>query len=164
MSRLAQVLIVLTLVVRIAGATGDALAGPAKPKRQALAPVQVIVVATEAQWPGKIFVNHDEWSLSDNVYTDDSAHLARNIGAWFTNGRPGRFLVYSTNFGLTGRRLAETMRAEGHTWTVTTNVDFSLSTLLQYDGVLLAGDPADNTVLIDYVRAGGNVYLSGGTG
>jgi hypothetical protein len=140
----------------------DALAGAATP--HAVASVPVIVLATEAHWPGKIFVNHDEWSLSDNVYIEDSGHLARNIGMWFTNGRPGRFLVYSSNFGLTGRRLADTMSADGHAWTVTTSADMSLSTLLQYDGVWLAGDAVDNTVLIDYVRAGGNVYLSGGTG
>ena len=35
---------------------------------------------------------------------------------------------------------------------------------MQYDAIYLAGDAADNLVLIDYVNAGGNVYLAGGTG
>lgn len=175
MSRLTKVLIALALIVPVSGAAGDAYAGPAKapkptPLLQATVPsgpstgVEVIVLSAASHWSGKIFVNHDEWTLSDNVYTEDAAELARNLGKWFTNGRPGRFLVYSTNFGLNGRRLAETMREAGHTWTVTTSLDFSLSTLLQYDGILLAGDLADNIVLIDYVRAGGNVYLAAGTG
>ncbi len=38
-----------------------------------------------------------------------------------------------------------------------------METLLEYDGVFLAGMPADNEVLIDYVNRGGNVYLAGGT-
>jgi hypothetical protein len=56
------------------------------------------------------------------------------------------------------------MTGAGHSWTVRTDVDFTLATLLQYDAVFLAGTPADNDALIDYVRAGGNVYLEGGTG
>jgi hypothetical protein len=165
MSRLAKFLMILTLIVPVSGAVGDAYAGPAKPKPQPQSTgVGVIVLSADAHWPGKIFVNHDEWTLSDNVYTEDAAELARNVGTWFAKGRPGSFLVYSSNFGLTGQRLAETMKGAGHTWTVTTTLDFSLSTLLQYDGILLAGDEADNLVLIDYVRAGGNVYLAGGTG
>ena len=56
------------------------------------------------------------------------------------------------------------MRNAGHTWTVTMSVPFTLPALLQYDGVFLAGNEADNSVLIDYVRAGGNVFVLGGTG
>jgi hypothetical protein len=51
-----------------------------------------------------------------------------------------------------------------HSWTISRAIDFSLPNLLQYDAIFLAGDAADNQVLIDYVNAGGNVYLAGGTG
>jgi len=76
----------------------------------------------------------------------------------------GNFLAYSSNFGLTGSSLQSSMTSAGHSLTVTTGISFDLATLSTYDGVYLAGDAADNTVLIDYVNAGGNVYLAGGTG
>jgi hypothetical protein len=90
--------------------------------------------------------------------------LALNLAGSLARGTRGKFLVYSTNFGLTEAQLAATMAAAGHTWVVNPLVDFSLQTLLQYDAVFLAGDLADNAVLIDYVRAGGNVFVAGGTG
>jgi hypothetical protein len=139
--------------------------------------------------PGKIVVNNDEWPLSDEGFPPnqdtDAAQFARNVASWFTGGEPGDFLVYSTPFalntGLTGAQLESTMTTAGHTWTVistTPPIPFSLFDLLQYDGIFLAGSQADNfanpppvvppgfpdlQVLIDYVKAGGNVYLAGGT-
>jgi hypothetical protein len=127
----------------------------------------IVVPGVDTPWPGKIFVGHDEWALSDWAFEktpNDSAALARNVAAWFTGGRPGRFLVYSTNFGLRDQALAATMRGAGHSWTVRTDVPFNLDTLVQYDAVFLAGDRADTSVLIDYVRTGGHVFLLGGTG
>jgi len=132
---------------------------------------------------GKIVVNNDEWPLSDEGFppsqATDAAQFARNVASWFTGGGPGNFLVYSTRFelttGLVGDALASTMRVAGHTWTVvSTTTTFSLEDLLQYDGIFLAGSqtddiipppvvPPNTQVLIDYVKAGGNVYLAGGT-
>lgn len=115
---------------------------------------------------GRIVVNHDEWTLSDVGFsqTGNAAAFARNIAQWFTGGRPGRFLAYSPNFGLQGSALATTLRNAGHTWTATINVPFTLGTLRQYDAVFLGGYQADTTVLTQYVREGGNVYLMAGTG
>jgi hypothetical protein len=115
---------------------------------------------------GKIVVAHDEWTLSNTGFASapDARQFALNVASWFTGGAPGNFLVYSANFGLTESQLASTMNGAGHTWTVSTTVDFSLPNLLQYDAIFLAGNAADNQVLIDYVNAGGNVYLAGGTG
>jgi hypothetical protein len=56
------------------------------------------------------------------------------------------------------------MTSAGHSWTVSTAVTFDLPTLLQYEGVFLAGNAVDNQVLINYVNNGGNIYLAGGTG
>ena len=57
------------------------------------------------------------------------------------------------------------MTKAGYTWTVGTNIKFDLPTLLTFDGILVAADlAADNQVLIDYVKAGGNVYVCAGTG
>ena len=147
------------LAAWVLGAAVLASAGPEQPF-----PPAVTVLAADAKWPGKIFVSTDEWAISDPVYTEQSAQFALNLASWFTRGRPGRFLVYSSNFGLTGAQVAHTLRAAGHTWTVTTSVDVSLDTLRQYDAVFLAGEPVDNATLVDYVRGGGNVYVAGGTG
>ena len=52
------------------------------------------------------------------------------------------------------------MTKAGYTWTVGTNIKFELPTLLTFDGIFVAADlGADNQVLIDYVKAGGNVYV-----
>jgi hypothetical protein len=57
------------------------------------------------------------------------------------------------------------MTKAGYTWTVGTNIKFDLPTLLTFDGIFVATDlGADNQVLIDYVKAGGNVYVCAGTG
>jgi RHS repeat-associated protein len=47
---------------------------------------------------------------------------------------------------------------------VGTTQPITLATLMNYDAVFLAANAADNQVLIDYVRAGGSVYLCAGTG
>jgi hypothetical protein len=153
----------MTKLVAVVLAALAVVLGPAAP-----APAgDIVVPAVDSPWPGKIFVGHDEWALTDWGFQktpNDSRQLALNVAAWFTGGRAGRFLVYSTNAGLREDRLGSTMRGAGHTWTVSKSVPFTLQTLVQYDAVFLAGDEADNGVLIDYVRAGGNVYLLAGTG
>lgn len=117
---------------------------------------------------GRIVVNHDEWTLSDTGFSNapDASVFAQNIGDFFTpNNGPGNFLVYSSNFGLTGNSLRTTMETAGHTWNVDTTEDFTLPNLTQYDAIFLGGSPVpDNQVLTNYVDAGGNVYLMGGTG
>lgn len=115
--------------------------------------------------PGKIVVNNDEWAVSDTGFENapDAEIFAQNIANWFTGGRPGKFHVYSTNFSLTQTKLKDAMTRAGHTWTVDFNKEFDLETLLNFDGIFVGGDPKDNHLLIDYVKAGGNVYLVGGT-
>jgi hypothetical protein len=130
---------------------------------------------------GKIVVSNDEWPLSETGFSQapDAATFARNIAAWFTGGQPGDFLVYSTNFSLTEfspdpsalpvpSPLCPTLIAARHTCTVNPSLPFDLPTLQGFNGVFLAGKVnggvPDNTVLIEYVEHGGNVYLAGGTG
>ena len=124
-----------------------------------------LLLAGAAQ-AGKIVVNHDEWTLSDSGFSQaaDAGVFAVNIAGFFTGTGTGSFLAYSNNFGLTGSSLANAMTGAGHSWTVDMSVDFDLATLSGFDAVFLGGPPADNAVLIDYVNAGGNVYLMGGTG
>jgi hypothetical protein len=116
---------------------------------------------------GKIVLSNDEWEFTNYGFSQtvsDSGIFATNVASWFTGGSTGNFLAYSSNFGLTGSSLANTMTSAGHNWTVSTGVTFDLATLATYDGIFLAGNAADNSVIIDYVNNGGNVYLAGGTG
>jgi hypothetical protein len=126
----------------------------------------IVVPGVTTPWPGKILVTHDEWAPSDAGFAaaPDAAKYAVNLAAWFTGGRPGKFLVYSTNWSLTEPRLAQAMTTAGHSWTVNTSMEFTVTNLLAYDAVFVAGDILDTSVLTDYVRSGGNVYLAGGTG
>lgn len=115
---------------------------------------------------GRIVLANDEWTLSSTGFSapNDPAIFATNVASWFTGGTTGNFLAYSTNFGLNSVNLYGAMTDAGHSWDLTTAVTFDLATLQGYDGVFLSGDAADNSVLINYVNAGGNVYLAGGTG
>jgi len=115
---------------------------------------------------GMIFVNNDEWATSDVGFAraPDAERFVQNLAAWFTGGGTGSFLAYSENFSMTGSLLADAMVSAGHSWTVSVTEPFTLANLSQYDGVFLAATVADNQVLIDYVAAGGNVYLAGGAG
>jgi len=115
---------------------------------------------------GNIIVNNDEWTLSDAGFqrAQHTKQFVLNIANLFGNGGKGNFLVYSSNFGLTQKTLAATMKNAGHTWVVNKNEDFSLSNIKLYNGIFLAGEAANNSVLIEYVKSGGNIYLAGGTG
>lgn len=120
---------------------------------------------------GKVVANNDEWPLTNFGFSraPSAAQFARNIADYFTGGAPGKFLVYSTNFGLADTQLAAVMTGAGHVWDRTTvnqpGFQLTLQTALQYDAIFLAADPVvNNQVLIDYVNAGGNVYVAGGTG
>ena len=114
----------------------------------------------------KIFVNADEWTLTDTGFqiAPGAATYIKNLANWFTGGKPGKFLAYSTNFGLAGNTLKQTMLGLGHQWTVSTGLPFTLATLQQYDAVFLCGDAVNQQVLIQYVQGGGNVYIAAGTG
>ncbi|WP_224371227.1 choice-of-anchor A family protein [Hyalangium versicolor] len=115
---------------------------------------------------GRIVVSHDEWTLSNTGFNQNpnTAAFARNVASWLGTAGTGRFLVYSNNFGLRESTLAAVMTGAGYTWTATTSVPFTLSTLLQYDAVFIAGDAVDTNVLTQYVRQGGGVYIAAGTG
>lgn len=129
--------------------------------------VSVVLLFACNAYAGRIILANDEWTFTNTGFSSANAGataFATNIADLFSDGGSGNFLAYSTNFGLTQSSLATTMTSAGHTWTANTGVSFDLSTLLTYDGIFLAGDAADNDVLIDYVNAGGNVYLAGGTG
>lgn len=130
-----------------------------------------LATSTALANPGRIVVNADEWTLSNsaNWSAAGSAAFAPNIAAFLTGMPSGaNILAHSENFGLTGSLLASAMANTGHTWTVDTAQPFTLATLSQYDAVFVGGrvngaDP-DTQPLIDYVNAGGSVFIMGGCG
>jgi hypothetical protein len=110
----------------------------------------------------------DEWPLGDEGFekAPDAATLATNVASWFTGGGPGRFLMFSRNYGLVGNSLHSTLTGAGHTLVTKSEFtdEFTVENLASFDGVFVAGDDADNQVLIEYVEGGGSVYVAGGTG
>lgn len=138
-------------------------------KHMIAAAVAVMSLAFAGQtFAGKIVLANDEWTLSNTGFTNaptSTTDFVENVTAWFGGGGGGTFHAFSTNFGLTGTFLDTAMSNAGHTYTTGFGPSFDLATLLTYDGIFLAGAgaPLDTSVLIDYVNAGGNVYLAGGT-
>src|SRR5947207_2905453 len=127
----------------------------------------MVLAVSPALAAGKVLVSNDEWPLSDYGYrlAPDAERFALNVADFFTGGgRPGRFLVYSTNWGLTGDRLAATMRGAGHAWTVKNPAAAPLEDFGQYDAVFVGQNSVSAQRLTDYVNGGGNVYVMSGTG
>jgi hypothetical protein len=52
----------------------------------------VVVPQVPARWPGKLFVNHDDWALTDLGFAraPDTASFVSNLTGWFAGGTPGR--------------------------------------------------------------------------
>lgn len=123
---------------------------------------------------GRIVVANDEWTLSNTGFSNTffgSLTFAQNVGAFFAGGGAGSFLVVSENFGLdndAATSLALFMTGAGHAWADSDDISgftLDLATLQNYDGVFFALPPAvDQSVLTNYVNAGGNVFIAGGTG
>jgi len=116
-----------------------------------------------------IVVSNDEWELTETGFSLEPVNtpqFALNVANFFTGGSPGNFLVYSSNFGLTGSSLQSTMTGAGHTWMIDTGATFTVANLQTFDAVYLGGSPFayNASVLTNYVNAGGNVYIMGGTG
>src|SRR5947209_301702 len=117
-----------------------------------------------------------------------TTNFVLNMANAFSPNGAGNFLGFSYDpsltgvcclggFGAAGTSLRDTFVSAGDTWTISTAVPFTLQSLLSYNGVFLGGPTysssapgcglsasaptcgyPDNQVLIDYVKAGGNVY------
>jgi hypothetical protein len=121
----------------------------------------VVVAESEA---ATIFVNHDEWTLSDTGFGNapDTGTFVSNLVAEMGL----RIHAYSTNFSYTGSSLASAMTNAGATYTTGTGFAFTLDNISAFDAIFLGGFALDAngiSVLSSYVAAGGNVYIAGGT-
>lgn len=119
---------------------------------------------------GRIIAIGDEWLLSDLAFVQlgtQSGQLATNVAGFFSAGPGADFAVFTNSPIAFGTSLQSHMTGLGHTWNTNPGT-FSLATLMQYDGVFLAGAPgsgvANAGVLSQYVQSGGNVFVMAGTG
>lgn len=79
-------------------------------------------------------------------------------------GRPNRFVSrLFSQCGFDGIRAVDALTSAGHSYVVDTGIEFTLQNLLAFDGIFLGEQQVDTGVLIEYVEAGGNIYLMGGT-
>lgn len=111
-------------------------------------------------------IAHDEWTTSTTGFQapSDPGRYVRNVTQWFGAGQPSRFLCYTSNFGLNNDSISDALTADGHTYDRLPNAPFTLLNLLTYNAVFVCGRTLNQDILIQYVQAGGNVYLCGGTG
>lgn len=125
--------------------------------------------ACPEQCSGKLLVMNDEWpTVSVGFISGDAEQFLINVANWFlecSGKTSGRFHGYSIDWSVTEPEIGRTLTANGHTWTVGTGFDTSLSNLLRYDGIFLAGPvPSFNVaVFTEYIRQGGNIYIAAGT-
>ena len=146
---------------------------PLRPLRAGLmlAAAVALVGAAAPALAGRIVVNHDEWTWSDTGFSQaggsNASNFAQNVVKFLdTDGTPGgNVLIYSNNFGF-GASFSAALTVAGYTPTFYTGPTFTLASLLSYDAVFLAGGAfsKDDTVLTNYVNAGGGVFIAGGTG
>lgn len=131
----------------------------------------IALVLTTSAFAGTVYVNNDEWPLSNSGFASEGAtngtNLAQDAALFLTGATSGAPIwIDSDNFGLTGSDLQTALSAYALTDTGTFTA-FTLSTLENYSAVFLGGDDltgAEETALIAYVNAGGGVYIAAGTG
>lgn len=119
---------------------------------------------------GRIIAIGDEWLLSDLAFSQlgaQTSQLATNIAGFFAAGPSASFGVFTNSPIAFGTSLDSHMTGLGHSWNTNPGA-FTLATLMQHDGVFLAGIPgsgsADAAILAQYVQSGGNVLVMAGTG
>ena len=120
---------------------------------------------------GRIVANNDDWVWNDQGFSNapDGYKFALNVPRWLMNGRLGSILLYSSDTFAFSPLLKTTLSNAGYAVTSADPagnvINFTLPNILQYDAIYVGYgivDRVDNCVLIDYVNAGGSVYVFGG--
>jgi hypothetical protein len=112
-----------------------------------------------------IFVNHDEWTLS-NFGFSSAADTGKFVSNLVAEMGP-KIHAYSTNTTAFNSSLATAMSNAGATYTSGAGFAFTLENISGYDALFLGGtylSLGELGVLSNYVAGGGNVYIAGGTG
>ena len=123
--------------------------------------------------PGRIIVAHDVNTLASNRAGEQERLFAVNVAEWLIGQKSGQILAIESNANDRERNYDTTVESAltnaGFSLTVTDRVNFTLADLQRFDAVFLGQTYPnvsflDNKILIEYVKAGGNVYLYGGVG
>ena len=116
---------------------------------------------------GRIVVNHDEWTTlpGGGFLPANQANTTQFLAnlAGFLAGAPGaNILLYSTDASLTNADISTALTNAGYNVTVSSGAFSTVG----FAAVFLAGDILSATTadLVNFVNAGGGVYLAGGTG
>ncbi|MCA0374223.1 MAG: PEP-CTERM sorting domain-containing protein [Gemmatimonadetes bacterium] len=132
--------------------------------------------ATTVQAQGRIFVNHDEWTLSGTGIAQaggaNVTQFTRNVASWLTGGLSGSVLIASGNFGFPPASVATDLSTGGYSFTVTqNNTAGGWAGLSGYNAVFVdassAGAGSNAQLQADlqaYVLGGGSVFVNFGTG
>lgn len=125
---------------------------------------------------GRVFVNHDEWTLSSSGRTAAGAAnvttFTRNVMSWLTGGSTGAVLITSNNFGFPQSTIASDLSTGGFGFT--TAADASLTAwgnrssysalFVDVTSVSSLSNAQFQADLRSYVLGGGSVFMNLGTG
>ena len=115
---------------------------------------QPIVIACGSAWATN---NSGTGTGKSEALNPSTRRYIDNIMDVLSGGAPANVLIYSDHWTF-GEPFQQALRERGHQVTVT----LSPGPLDQFDVVFVGGHEADQNALIDYVKRGGKVYLSGG--
>ena len=119
---------------------------------------------------GKLLVLHDEYMLSDHgiQQAPDTETFISNIAKLFYRNNGGKFLDYTTyyitNPTVQGNGLEKILSTPPYSYIRDCAPLLTLDFLSKFEAIFVGGLDVDNQILIDYVKAGGNVCLIAGTG
>jgi len=119
---------------------------------------------------GKLLALHDEYMLSDHgiQQAPDTETFISNIAKLFYRNNGGKFLDYTTyyitNPTVQGNGLEKILSTPPYSYIRDCAPLLTLDFLSKFEAIFVGGLDIDNQILIDYVKAGGNVCLIAGTG
>lgn len=123
------------------------------------------LLASSAIADGRIVLAHDEWTLSATGFNppSDPGVFAANVVSWCTDGQPSAVLLHGSSLAVGSPLLKTALESAGHAVTYST-ATLTPATAALYDVIFVGGIAPSAAVLIEYVEAGGHVYLCGGSG
>jgi hypothetical protein len=123
---------------------------------------------------GRVVVFGDDWATSDAAFADDAAtasQFARNIADFLSPGQSGSFLIAIYQPVSYGEAFRVALENAGHSVTMRFGgviIPADLEYLMEFDACFFAGQgplfSAGQPVVETYIRSGGSVMISAGTG
>jgi len=132
--------------------------------------IACVGVGAASDASGRLVVNGDEWSFSDQAFSGNSANTNRyveNLAARF-GGSGSSFLFATGNGVFAGSSVLNKLGTLGVSTTLQTSGTVDAAMLSGYDAVFLAGpmgtSASELAALDTFLQGGGHVYIGAGTG